>query len=507
MAEMKQPNNGTPDIPTLQEKKKEQKGGAVVVGQSGGSPGVLYRWFGIGGQGAAGGAARVGAGAASKAVGGTAAKAVAGGAIAAAPKYGLVPTLINFVSSNLGMAALSMALTGGAVYTLYNLGMKATDGQQGKARVFAKHDRADPEIGPAGETRVDASGLSYFQTANTGKAFGDEEEPVAGEGEDELADAAAEEGNAEEELESADEAVDEASGGAPDLDESMVKKEKGKFVLAKGMSARGAGSGIKGGTGMAGGFSQPFQKTTRLKKAEQGQITAKPARKRGKLSARKMSSANRAGKGAMNQLKFSSKKSRGALGQTSAEGADFQAAEAFSAAPIGAGAKGIAGGGLSSGGDGITPASDGGPIGNNTVNPEQDAPDTGKGKDKSPWTQMVMMSMALLTTASTIITIIGILSMIDKVAFGLLQPVIQMLLGIATGMAGAATAMGVQIMTEHGQQEQGAILTTGGAITTATAMAALIWPTMPSWVLVIGGIAGIAAAVGGLLSGGGMGGM
>ncbi len=503
MSDMNTPNKGTPEIPTLKEKEKERKGGAVIVGQSGGSPGVLYRWFGIGGQGAA----RVGGGVAGKAAGGaaSAAKAVAGGAVAAAPRYGLIPTLVNFVSSNLGMAALSMALTGGAVYTLYTLGMNATNGGNGQPRVFAKRDKGAPEIGPADEARVDASGLSYFQTANTGKAF---DKGAEGEGtEDELNDAASEEGAAEEELESADEAVAAVAGNAPDLSEEMTKKEKSKFKLAKAMAKRSGG--LQGSAGMSGGFSAPFQKTTRLKKTQEGKVSIPKARKRGKLTARRMNSANRAGKGAMNQLKFSSKKSRGALGATSGEGADFQASEAFSAAPIGAGAKGIAGGGLSSGGDGITPASDGGPVGNNTVNPEQDAPATGKGEDKSPWTQMVMMSMALLTTASTIVTIIGILAVMKKIPFmsGILTPIQQMLLGVAAGMAAAATAMGVQIMTEYGQPEQGAILTTGGAITTASAVAALMWPNpTTAWISVIGGIAGIGAAVGGLLAGGGMGG-
>lgn len=459
----------TPDIPTLKEKKKERKGGAVVAGQSGGSPGILYRWFGAGG--------------------------------AAAPQYGMVPTLINFVASNLGMAVLSMGLTGGAVYTLYTLGMNATQGQYQQSRVFAKRDKGAPEIGPADEARVDASGLSYFQTANAGLATGEEPENTTTK--EELNDAAMDEGAAAEELESAD----EAAGGAPDLADSMLQEETSKLKLAKTMGARGAGAGLSGSAGMSGGFSQPFQKTTRLKKAQQGKISAVKRRKGGKLTARRMSSANRAAKGSMNQLKFASRKSRlGALGATS-EGADFQAAEAFSAAPIGSGAPGITGGGLSSGGDGITPASDGGPIGNSTVNPEQDAPDTGKGEDKSPWTKMVMMATALLTTASTIITVIGMLAMIDKIVMGMLQPIMQMLLGIATGMAGASTAMGVQIMTEYGQPEQGMILTTGGAITTATGIAALVWPQMPAWLAVLGGVAGIAAAVGGLLAGGGMPGM
>jgi hypothetical protein len=513
MADNDGSKKAVPDIPELKEKEKERKGGAVVVGgQSSGSPGILYRWFGVGGQGAAGGAARVGAGAASKAGGAaaTAAKGAALGTAAAAPKYGLLPTLVNFVGSNLGMAALSMALTGGAVYTLYTLGMKATDGNSGQARVFAKRDRGAPEIGPADEARVDASGLSYFQTANTGKAFDDE--AAAGEGgEDELNDAASEEDAAVEELEGAEEGFDETTGGAPDLAEAMNAEQKSKLKLAKSMG--GTSKFGKSSPGLSGGFSQPFQKLERSSpkaSAKQGRITDLKRKKTGKLAARKMSSAKRGGKGAMNQLKFASRKSRGAIGQSSTEGAAFEAAEAFNTAPIGQGAKGIAGGGVSQGGDGITPASDGGPIGSNVVNPQQDAPDTGKGEDKSPWTQMVMMAMALLTTASTIITIIGILAVLKKIPFmtGVVTPIQQMLLGMAAGMAAASTAMGVQIMTEYGQKEQGGILTAGGAITTASAMAALMWPNpTTAWVAVIGGIAGIAASVGSLLAGGGMGGM
>ena len=501
------------DIPELKQKEREHKGGAIAVGsQSGGSPGLLYRWFGIGGQNAAGGAARMGAGAASKAAGTAAsgAQSAALGAAAAAPQYGLLPTLINFVSSNLGMAALSMALTGGAVYTLYNLGMKSADSGPQQARVFAQRDRGAPEIGPAGDARVDASGLSFFQSANSGNAFDEGGTKTEGE----LDAAAAEDQAAAEEMEAVDAPADEVTGGAPDLAEAMNAEQKSKLKLAKAMGGTSSfgGNGLRGGSGLSGGFTAPFQKVERsAPKASEGTIApVKRTRSAAKLSGRKMSAAQRGGKGAMGQLKFASSKSRGAIGQSSTEGASFEAAEAFTTAPIGQGAKGISDGGISTGGDGLTPASDGGPVGNSTVNPEQDAPATGKGEDKSPWTQMVMMAMALLTTASAIITIIGILAILKKIPFmsGVLEPIQQMLLGIAAGMAAASTAMGVQIMTEYGQKEQGGILTAGGAITTASALAALMWPNpTTAWVAVIGGIAGIAASVGSLLVGGGMGGM
>ena len=55
-------------------------------------------------------------------------------------------------------------------------------------------------------------------------------------------------------------------------------------------------------------------------------------------------------------------------------------------------------------------------------------------------------------------------------------------------------------MTDYEQLEQGAILTTGGAITTGVAVASLAWKQMPAWGTVLGGISGIAAAVGAMLS-------
>ena len=53
----------------------------------------------------------------------------------------------------------------------------------------------------------------------------------------------------------------------------------------------------------------------------------------------------------------------------------------------------------------------------------------------------------------------------------------------------------------YGQALQGGILTTGGAITTTAAVAAMIMgPAMPAIAMVIAGIAGIVASIGALVT-------
>lgn len=172
--------------------------------------------------------------------------------------------------------------------------------------------------------------------------------------------------------------------------------------------------------------------------------------------------------------------------------------------PSAAGADSI--GGPDDGGPiGVGPGAGGGTGGTTTT----DIPDTGAGQDVTPWNGMVMMAQMMLMLASIAIMFIGILTLLGdayptfKAAIDGIKSMIFML---ATGLAGIAAVLGIMIATSYGQATQGAILSVGGAITTACALIAYMQPgamstSTAAWMAVIGGIAGLAASIGGALAG------
>lgn len=475
-----------PELPTLKKKEeKEKKGGAGLLpggAPSAGSQGsFLSRWLGVGGQK---GASTLGKGAAS---------AVGRSGLGAAGKLGFGPMLVNFLASNMAAVLFTGLVTGGAVYTLYSLGMSANAERPSKKSVFAQTVSAKAADGVEG--RVDASGLSYFQTANQGGAFNEGLK---------TADApAAEASDAPPAEETAPPAADAPAdpGAGPQFADALAKHlEKPRMVSAKGMpggAGLGGGNGLAGGAGLSGGMMKKFD-------GKAAAATSSQAMRRdpvAKLTARRVSPIRGAKGNAMQQLKFANKTSRSALGQTGGESQSFQAAEAFNTAPITQGAAGVRDGGLGDGGAGTSPGAndDGGPIGRTG---EEPAPDTGEKKDKTPYGKQLMMAQALLMTASTIITIIGILAMLEKMpVIGYLAAMWKMILyGMAIGMAASASAIGAMVASQHGQKDQGMMVTIGGAITTAAATAALMMKGPESaWVAVLGGIAGIGASIGSAL--------
>jgi hypothetical protein len=477
------------DIPILKKRERERKGGAVVASPASSSSGggVLYRWFGIGGGRAAQGASGI-------------VRSGATAKVVSAP--GMLPALINFTGSNAAMVLMTTALSAGAVYTLYTVGMSTAKKHEARqAQIFPGSGPQNAAVGTAGGDRaVEPSSLNYFMTANQGRAY----EPESSDGEiPATADAPSEvDPEVVEEV-----IVEEEEGGTnTGLAEALTKAVKPKMVAAKGFRGGGqplgSGNGLAGGTGMAGGMQRKFKDQKKQSAMAQAKSMSKPGRR--KLARRTTPISRAGGKGPMNQLKFSNKKSVKSLGMTSNEGRAFEAANAFTTAPAGQGGS-IGGGGvgLDSAGLDTGANSDGGPIGGGYTGTDP-APTTGTSSDKSPWTPQVMLAMSLLMTASTIITVIGILAMYKNIPFigGFISGIQTMLFGVAAGMAGTATALGAMIMSQHGQPEQGMILTTGGAITTATAVASMMAPqSMPSWAVVLGGVAGIAASVGAMLSG------
>lgn len=484
-----------PEMPTLKKKEEEKKGGGVALtggGSSGGGGSFLARWLGVGGKG---GASAVARGAAS-----TAARS----GIGAAGKLGFGPMLVNFLASNFAAVMFTGLLTAGAVYTLYSVGMSAVAEKPEKRSVFAQNASAQTADAPAAQ--VDASGLSYFQTANQGGAFNEALK---------TSDAPAETpSDAPTDPATPPEAPADGGpveGGAPQFADSMLSQLKPKMIANKAGSSGGlgGGNGLAGGAGLAGGMVRKFE--------PKGAPVAptSPAMRRdpqAKLTARRVSPIRGAKGGAMQQLRFANKTSRAALGQTSGEGQSFQAAEAFNTAPADQGSQNVSGAGMGDAGAGTQPGAsdDGGPIGRTG---EEAPPDTGEKKDKTPYSSQLMMAQALLMTASAIITIIGILAIIKKMPIiGVIAEMWQKILyGAAIAMAASAAAIGAMVSQQYGQKDQGMMVTIGGAITTAAATAALMMPGEASaWVAVLGGIAGIGSSIGAMLlpmmKGGGAGG-
>lgn len=487
-----------PELPTLKKKEEEKKGGGVALtggSSSGGGGSFLSRWFGVGAQR---GASTMARGAAS-----TAARSGLG----AAGKLGFGPMLVNFLASNMAAVLFTGLITGGAVYTLYSLGMAANaEKPGGKKSVFAQND-AVKSGGEVAEGRVDASGLSYFATANQGGAFNEGLK---------TADAAAEKASdapAAEEPAAPPTAVPVAEGSGPQIADALAKNlERPKMVAARGMpggGGLGGGNGLAGGGGLSGGMMKKFDPKAGGAIAPSAPMRRDPS---AKLTARRVNPIRGAKGGAMQQLKFANNTSRKALGQTSGEGQSFQAAEAFNTAPITQGAQNVAGTGMGDAGAGTQagPNDDGGPIGRTG---EEPAPDTGKSEDKTPYGKQLMMAQALLMAASSIILIIGILAIIKKMPIiGVIAEMWQKILyGAAIAMAASASAIGAMVSQSQGQKDQGMMVTIGGAITTAAATAALMMPGEGSaWVAVLGGIAGLGSSIGAMLlpmmKGGGAGG-
>lgn len=473
------------EIPVLKKKEeKEKKGGGLVIGQSsGGGGGFVARWFGAGVRpaGQALGVGRVGAGL---------------GAGRAAVQPGILPALVNFLASNAAMALLTAGITGGAVYTLYTLGMNAAEGGPARSSPFPVADSGGETARTSAEVANPGS-LGYLsgKIEGAGAADGEGAADAAGAAKDEYEEVP-EPGAAE------GKGAPEGGGGAPDIADSISGIARPQMVSAKGFGAsRSVGGGSSGvsASAAAGGavISPAAQSSGRVANFNR---KGRPAQR----ATRAISTGGGAGSKALGQLKFTNRRSVASLGRSNSEGQAFDAAEAFTTGRAGAGGQVQPSGMLGSGGAGITggPNSYEGPISRNFTG-EEKVRRAGKGGDKSPWTKDVMLAMSLLMTASTIITIIGILALLKNMPMiGTILTGIQLMLYVvATAMAATATALGIMIMTKHGQQTQGAILTTGGGITTSVAAASLAFPqSMPSWASVLGGIAGMAAAVAALLS-------
>lgn len=440
-----------PDIPRLKKEKKERRGGALPF---------LYA------KGAGSGAGL-------------------------APAPGLLPSLINFISSGRGIGLLTAAGTAGAVILLYNAASERQPAQGSAASVFPQTReelRRVDAASPAGD--AGAGSLSYFLAANRDKAYREEASP----------------GQVDEEPppEEVVSAPLPAPAPAAPAARTSSKEPPRKAAYGSGSAGRaslGGGVGLAGGVGLSGGMMRKFQASVQALTSPKA--LPEPVRKLEAASGG-LEPLSFSGSAAKEQLRHANRQSVQALGTTSSEANSFGAANAFAKAPASANRILRGPGSTFDAADfANVPDVEGGPVGP-VFRGEEDAPQAGQSSDVSPWTADVQHAESLLRDASTLITVIGILAPYKGLPFigPIVAAVQQMLFDMAVSNASTAAGLGLSIMNQHGQLTQGAMLTTGGAITTAMAVAALSAPqSTTSWAAVLGGIAGLAAAVAALISG------
>ncbi|MBI5597422.1 MAG: hypothetical protein HY928_15130, partial [Elusimicrobia bacterium] len=295
-----------------------------------------------------------------------------------------------------------------------------------------------------------------------------------------------------------------AFGGQKNTKAGMGSGKFGKLSSSMG----GGGMRLAGGSGLSGGIGGNF-KQSGLTNSKMGDLRALSGANRAQVTRGKMSASNlgkSALKGATGKRLDNMNRAMGNAATGNATGAAATHAQQWdAAAPTGAGISGAGAGGVSGGGQfsGDEGMGGGGPLdtGSNSssYNPK-DVKDVGDTKNVTPYQNQLMMAQGLLMLASVIIIVVGICAMMEKTPFTAWIASIKMALyAAAIAMAAAAAAIGATIGSQYGQAGQGKIIAIGGTITAATAAVALAAPTMPSWILVVGGIAGLAASLSGML--------
>ncbi|MFA5140336.1 MAG: hypothetical protein WC728_13980 [Elusimicrobiota bacterium] len=450
-----------------------------------------------------GGAAKVGAG--------------SGGGAGLGGASGGLAKLAAFLTSKAGIAvtvAGGLALGGAVSFNeMHKTALKRSDqaGQSINIRTASDSMRS----GFVGGEGRSASSLSLAQQANRGVWGAEGEAPKQ--------DAAASEEN-----------KDAASPGTPDekagaagavgqgdptaqaqaMAAALAEEQKSganaalgrKFgQMTSGLGSKGMD--LAGGAGLSGGIGQGFAKPKLdVARATQGMSQGRAARvvratTPANSKGSKLSGATARRLDGMNKAMGTARKS-GAESQSSVHSQQWDGAQPGGQSILGAGSSGVGEGGFSEdeggGGGPVNASSDGGTATGETPQP----PSTGGGENVTPYQGQLNMAVMMLALASAIITVIGILSYINKTPLvGQAVSAIQTaLLAVATLMALAATMVGISIMSNYGQPAQGTILTVAGAITTATGIAAMVWQTMPAWLCALGGVVGFIGACWGALA-------
>lgn len=165
------------------------------------------------------------------------------------------------------------------------------------------------------------------------------------------------------------------------------------------------------------------------------------------------------GGGAMGQLQAASSMSRGATMASSAEGQSYGASQAFEGtSALGAsGSIGNGGSGVGANGGAGMAADNGNPI-NFTNNSQPAQQQASAAQNATPWQNEA-------NTATGLLLVAGVLLLAAKmIPKGPLWPIRKYLAGAAAIMGGIVVALGVNLMTQYGQQMQGGVLAAAGGI-------------------------------------------
>ncbi len=465
------------------DKEKEKPGGAV--------PGWLSGAAKVGtGQSAAGGGV-FGAGG-----GGLAAKGFLGA------KFGAV------LSSKAGLAGLiATGLTVGGLVS-YNEVQKVkraeTAAQFSDAMMGHRRDSRGAAV--AGRSSPGVSALALAQRANKG-LYGSSEEAAE-------ADAAAEDGDGMPEVDGAEgDALgqSDSQAAAAEMAEAMGEEQASKAAkegLGRRFGKMSAGTGgggrmqLAGGAGMSGGIGGKFKKSTLTNK----RLTAISKGRKAGVSRSKTAARGRKGsslKGAHAKRLDKMNRAMGTAGRGPATETaavhtqQWDAAQPGGQALDGAGAGGIGSDGGFGEGEGVgsgDPISS--PSGGGTGAAATSAPSTGSGKNVTPYQSQINIAAAMLILAGIIILVVS------NLAKGVItEGAAAALYGIAILLAYISLIMSLVVASQYGQAGQGTILAIGAAVTITAGALALGGVDVPTWAMVLLAVAGIAAGMGGILSG------
>lgn len=295
------------------------------------------------------------------------------------------------------------------------------------------------------------------------------------------------------------------------LGAQQTSKAGNKFgKLSSAMGGGGGRSMMAGGSGLSGGIGGSFKQN--LTNSRGGELRALAGANRAQVTRGKLSSSNlgkSALKGANAKRLDGMNRAMGNMGTSNADATaaghsrQWDAAAPTGSGISGAGASGTSGGGQFSGDEGV---GGGGPLDTNTGGgtSANDVADVGNTKNQTQYQDQLMMAQGMLLLAAAIIAVVGILCFTRNAALASPEPfskvvaagltvAMKIAIGVAIGLAVAAAAIGASISSKYGQGDQGKIIAMGGTITAATGIAALLIPQMPAWILVLGGIIGMAA--------------
>lgn len=442
-----------------------------------------------------------------------------GAGVAGSSGGGLGGGLLGTVKAALGKKMIFTLLLGAGVSTGGLVGMQDFNaGQEDPgSSVFVARAPEKSASGPIVESGNDGTynALELARQANSG-AMGEVEGKVAeGEGAAEGDGAASAEG-----VESAEAAAD-APAGIPGMDpdalakmaEGMSGEEDSKAKKGLGQkfgklsSSLGGGSGPKlaGGAGLSGGIGGSFKQKPLSNKLGGQLSAARGSRQVGRTKTAVGAHGKNAKKGAFNRLNAMNKAMGNARTGTAAQTAAAHSQQWDSAKDTGAGITGAGASGIGAGGGSEFSDEEGGANGSpldaggsqNSIGDEYQGPETGGGKNATPYQGTMDMMIALMMVINVLFIVIGIAAILKDTAFlaAFGAALFAAVMGIIAALSAIVLAGALMIGQQYGQSAQSNLMATSAALSLTLGAIGFFSETFAAgmgWVMLLGGIAGIA---------------